>query len=1202
MTSKNDQVEDIYKKWEEKEHVLERSGMWVGSIEMDSQLLWVYNRTTNKMEYRKIDYIPGLYKIFDEIIVNARDQTVRDPSCKNINVVFNKESGEISVYNDGDNGIPVVIHKEHNIYIPEMIFGVLMTSSNHENNGKIVGGKNGLGSKLTNIFSKKFVVDIVDKKNKLEYSQEFYNNMYDKKDPVITKLNPKSKLNSSTKITFIPDYKRFGIDGLTDDILALFEKRVYDIAACTNVSVHLNGTLIEINNFSEYVSMFYESDDIIKNALVYQEFPRWKIGAIFDPTCGFKQISYVNGIYTANGGTHVNYIVSQIVSGISEKIKAKHKNMNVKNNYIKDNITIFIDATIEDPDFQSQIKEELSSKISSFGSTCIIPEQFIKSFAKTGIEEEVINFTRLKDESALKTSDGKKTRSIKIDKLEPARYAGTRQSYKCTLILCEGDSAKGTVLEGLENRDYYGVFPLRGKLLNVREATLKQLVENEEIKNIKKIMGLKQGKVYNDLSELNYGSILIMTDQDTDGIHIKGLIINFIHYWWPSLLKHNGFVKTLATPIIKTWKKTDKKQEKKLIFYTLTDYHNWKNTIDNIKLWNIKYYKGLGTHKDTEAAECFQDIDDKIINFIWDPKQQLNPQKNNNHDKEDIDEKSDSDVDHKSQDNNDKKEEIEELDEESIKNNSAILLGFAKNCIPKRKLWLENYDKNNILEFSQKNVTYYDFINKDLIHFSNYDTCRSIPSVKDGFKPSLRKILYGCFLQNLLNKELKVGQLSGYISADTAYHHGETSLQGTIVGMAHTFVGSNNINLLLPNGNFGNRRQGGKNAASARYIMTQLNNLTPLIFRKEDEPVYDYVDDDGFKVEPIAYAPIIPIILINGAHGIGTGFSTFVPNYNPKDVINNIKNKLLGKEFVKMTPWYKGFTGKIKKDNDVSYKTFGIYKILSDSSIHISELPVGVWTDDYHKFLDSITVIDKKKPQKNAIISSWYNDGGNNNISITVEFLPGVLQTLEKKNELVTKMKLSKAVAISNMHLYNNNDIIKKYTDINDIIEDYMKYRYDIYIKRKQYYLKFLKNQLDIIKWKVTFLEYVTKDKKIELFKESNSKRVPMKESDIINQLVKLNFPKLSNNINAEDDDKTYNYITNLKLWSLTEEEILLLTKEKLEKEAEYNIYNNTPVNNMWLAELEELEKEYDKWFIDQMGQSDSSKKNKSKRKTQKKK
>ena len=212
-----------------------------------------------------------------------------------------------------------------------------------------------------------------------------------------------------------------------------------------------------------------------------------------------------------------------------------------------------------------------------------------------------------------KKTDGKKTGNIRgIPKLEDANWAGTKNSSECKLILTEGDSAKAFAMAGraIVGNDKYGIFPLKGKLLNVRDASPKQLMDNEEIKNIKQILGLQQGKTYNSVNDLRYGGIILLTDQDVDGFHIKGLLINCLHYFWPSLVKLNEFIHALATPIVKVSKNKDSTS-----FYNLTDYDSWRNE-NTTKGWTIKYYKGLGTSSSKEAKEYFEDLETKLIKYF----------------------------------------------------------------------------------------------------------------------------------------------------------------------------------------------------------------------------------------------------------------------------------------------------------------------------------------------------------------------------------------------------------------------------------------------------------------------------------------------------------------------------------------------------------------------------------------------------------
>ena len=1473
-------VEEQYQKMDPHEHVLALPDTYIGGIEEDVQKMWIYNEDTKKLHFKPTKYNPGVYKIFDEVIVNARDHTIRDTTARLIKVDINDETGEITCFNDGQNGIPIVVHKEHNVYLPEMLFGNLLTSGNYHQKGKIVGGKNGLGGTLANIFSSSFYIEVVDHKRKLKYCQHFSNNMYTKEKPKIKDCNDK---RSYVLFKFVPDFKRFGIDGLNDDMISLLKKRVYDVAACTDnrVKVYLDGEQLKINSFHDYIGYFYEGEP--PSEPIYEEVESeftidrkktkivtWKVAAIFDPNSGFRHISYVNGICTFHGGKHVDHVLDKVLSGIAEKIKAKHKDLVIKNSQIKDNLTFFIDSVIIDPSFSSQIKDYLTNKVASFGSRYEVSDEFIKNLCKTGIMDEVADLAKFRAEKALVKTDGKKTKNVKgILKLKDAKWAGTRKSKYCTLILTEGDSAKGFAMSGLDvienGHERYGVFPLKGKLLNVREATVKQLTNNEEIKNIKQIMGLKQNKTYKDISQLRYGRVLILTDQDsvtgdtplllknndnnidiktidtltdnwkispngkeysnstlqiwtdngwtkivkvirhkvqkriyrvlthtgvvdvtedhslitdnnqeiapkkcnigdkllhsfpkfedsknelsnttiteeeaydmgffwadgsvktkeidekyrnlfydkdkkkkipieilnsplnvkelffkgyydgdgckysldkngsrffdidgkigahsmyylcksigydvsinikesnlkvytltitkdhqqfdpykiqkiidlgkteqyvydletenhhfqagvgqmivhnTDGSHIKGLVINFIHYFWPSLILHDGFVTSMATPIVKGWKKTDTKKKNVKIFYTMTEYSNWKDSLNNPSQWKTKYYKGLGTSTKEEAKECFIDFEKKIISYNWnkDEKEQLIDSDSGNSPL-DIDSEDSNDVEEIDNQNTDE----DELIDKTNPSHQAITKAFAKNRTNDRKTWLMNYNKDDIIENNVHTIFIDEFIDRDLIHFSNYDNLRSIPSMNDGQKPSQRKIIFGAFKKNILKDEIKVSQLSGSISETSAYHHGEASLQGAIINMAQNYVGSNNINLLFPIGNFGDRMEGGKNSASPRYIYTQLNALTPLIFRNEDEIIYEYVNDDGQIVEPVTYAPIIPLVLVNGTHGIGTGFSTSVPCHNPMETINNLKKIMKDNTFNYMYPWYKGFKGVIEKLNNTTFRSVGIYEIVNNNTIHITELPIGMWTENYQNFLETLVMDDPKKPKNGQILKEYFSKSSDDNVDIEVTFLPGVLQQLIKKNDIKRVMKLTKNINVSNMYLYGSDKVIRKYNSIEEILRDFYKYRLGMYVKRKAAYLKVLENEVDLIKWKVKFLEYII-DGKIIVY----SFQKPISKSKVIDKLVELKFPKLSTKVNAEESSKTYSYITSISLFSLTEEELEKLRKELEMKNAEYETYLNTSPEQLWLNELDEFEKMYKVWLKEEMSDDNNNKK-----------
>ncbi|RKP24497.1 DNA topoisomerase II [Syncephalis pseudoplumigaleata] len=555
-------IEDIYQKKTQLEHILLRPDTYIGSVEAVQQLLWVYDSATNSMVQRNISIVPGFYKIIDEILVNAADNKIRDPNMDTIKVTINREANEISVYNNGQ-GIPIQVHKEEKVYVPELIFGHLLTSSNYnDNEKKVTGGRNGYGAKLCNIFSTEFIVETADKL--MKYRQRFSNNMSNIEKPKTT-ANPRKE--EYTRITFKPDLAKFGMTSIDEDMEALLKKRVYDMAGTVaNVKVFLNNERIKIRNFKQYIDLYTNHNsssssngsnsngDAPKPTIIHQIVnQRWEVA--FTVSDGqFQQVSFVNGICTSKGGTHVNYVADQIVSKLVEAIKKKNKAAPVKPFQVKSHMWVFVNALIENPAFDSQTKENMTLRASAFGSKCEMPEEFIKKILKSGVVENVLSWARFKQDQQLKKTDGhKKSRISGIVKLEDANNAGTRNGHKCTLILTEGDSAKALAVSGLSvvGRDNYGVFPLRGKLLNVRDATHTQIMDNKEINQVKQILGLQHGKVYESVETLRYGHLMIMTDQDHDGSHIKGLIINFLDHFFPSLLRIPGFLVEFITPIVK---------------------------------------------------------------------------------------------------------------------------------------------------------------------------------------------------------------------------------------------------------------------------------------------------------------------------------------------------------------------------------------------------------------------------------------------------------------------------------------------------------------------------------------------------------------------------------------------------------------------------------------------------------------------------
>jgi DNA topoisomerase-2 len=422
-----------------------------------------------------------------------------------MDIVIDPQSNRISVKNNGK-GIPVVMHKEHNCYVPTLIFGHLLTGSNFDDDEKkTTGGRNGYGAKLANIFSTEFIVECLDSKQGIKFTQTFRNNMSVTEDPIIQKVTPAEKKKGDyTKITFCPDLARFKMSELDNDTVALLSKRAYDIAGSManrpgkKLAVTLNEKKLAIKNFEGYLKIF---DGINPPSSYEKVSDRWEIG--ISSTDGTPaQISFVNSICTSKGGSHVAYIADQVAKHLEQTVKKKNKGgIQIKQNVIKNHLCVFVNCLVENPAFDSQTKDFLTTRNKLFGSKCELSPKFLKQLEKSDVVETVLSFAKFKQDRELKKKGGTKKKKLTgIPKLDDANFAGSAKSRDCTLIITEGDSAKSLAMSGLSvvGRDYYGVFPLRGKPLNVRDATHVQVMKNAEVKNVMEILGLKPGVTYDE--------------------------------------------------------------------------------------------------------------------------------------------------------------------------------------------------------------------------------------------------------------------------------------------------------------------------------------------------------------------------------------------------------------------------------------------------------------------------------------------------------------------------------------------------------------------------------------------------------------------------------------------------------------------------------------------------------------------------------
>ena len=1042
------------------DQILLRPGVYIHSTVNEKRTMWIYD---GEMQSRKIEFNPGLYKIVDEILVNAADNKQTCPSMTYIKVALTPTS--ISVENNGV-GIVNETHPDAGVLVPEMIFGILLTSSNYNDaQERTTGGQNGYGAKLTNIFSKRFIVENTHFANRTSFRKEWRNNMKDS-DPAT--LFPTAE-SGKTRIYFEPDFAKFGVTCFSEDMLAVLTRRVYDIAGTSGVTVYLSQSNvpkpIPIRNFADYCRLY-------SSEIYFDKVGTWEVGIARYPS--HKQISFVNSISTPEGGPHVNLVLRLIHKYI---ITLRGK-ADITETAVRNQTMLFINCQIGNPSFTTQCKDKLSTPSSKFSQQFSISEAFAKCIVKSGIPDAAKQASTAKEEKKLINSSAttRKATTIRgLPKLSDANKAGTAESAKCTLILTEGDSAKTLAVSGFSvvGRDYYGAFPLKGKLLNVREQSYAKIAKNEEITAIVKILGLEYQKVYTDLKSLRYGRLMIMADQDYDGSHIKGLVINFIHYNWPSLLQL-GFIQEFITPIV-----TATKGKELLRFFTIQQYETWAASSKGP--WVIKYYKGLGTSTSAEAKSYFGDLAKHKVDFTY----------------------------------------------QALRDDELIDMAFNKKLADKRKAWILAHS-GQFIDTSSGSISYSQFINNELVLFSIASCQRAIPSVIDGFKPSQRKILYGCLKRKA--GSTKVAQLSGYIAEKTAYHHGEVSLQEAIIGMAQDYVGSNNLPLLVPEGQFGSRQMNGADSASPRYIFTDLQPYTRLIFPDADNGILKYLDDDGNQIEPEYFIPIIPMVLVNGALGIGTGWSTNVCPCSVTSVIQRIEAMLDNSAKVGVKTHFRGFTGRVFREG-TSIKT-EVTPILEGTYYRVTELPIGVSVVAYKEFLDS----------KGFLFTDLSSD---TQIDFTVKGREDGEPVQIADLGLTRKTDYTS----SNMYLFDSAGKIRKFDTGSDIIEHYFNVRLDAYVRRKAYLVNLLELELARMTNRARFIKAIVDEQLVV------AKRI---RAELVAEMETIGFTDISE-------------LLRMSISSMTQDEVDRLLAECDRISSELYALKAKSAKDLWKADLQLL-------------------------------
>lgn len=1203
------------------EHVLTAPAMYMASMSKEKREEWIFDFETKHMKFKQIEMPPAIERLFLEIISNAGDNIKRSKETGMtleeigpLEIMFNENT--VSVKNGG-NPIPVALHPKKGVYVPELIFGRLRSGSNFNKTVERTAiGVNGLGAKLTNIFSKKFTVYVGDKTRKSSYQQTWSDNMKNKTEPIVQPYEGPNFV----QIVYELDFERFGYKGYSPEMFSVFARAALDTSYTSQTPLILQGHSFPLYSIVDYKKLFspnVEEVDEEKFFVHKQVDEKSTIEVLVSDTPDNSQvISYVNGMITREGGVHVQAVYKVLAQALLTYMNSrattnggspsKNTNTNAKNpknatskkkpvvvekekekeknplnmGDVKPHLSVFMSCWLPSPEFNSQSKNCLTSPTPVVN----IAMSNLEQMNDWNVIPRLDAALDAKQFRMLAKGDGKKLRRINIDKEDffDANLAGSARSKECTLYVCEGSSASAYLVglfDHMENgRDRSGIYPLRGKLLNVMNASMKRISDNHEIRDMKQVLGLREGMDYSSeaaFNTLRYGKIIIFTDSDVDGCHISGLMLNFFHCRFVSLLKRK-FVFLGRTPILRAIK-----GKERLPFYTFAEYEKWKKSISEKKVssYTIKYYKGLGTTEDADIEQDHKNAKNALFSY----------------------------------------------DDEAPE---SMRIAFHKHAADERKKWMTN--STNITDISDlKILPITSFINEEFSQFSLSNTRRTIPHFIDGMKESQRKIIFTVLehwgwtksKQSSID-EMKVAQLGSLAALKTQYHHGENNLTGAIENMVVRFMGTNNMPYLCNNGRFGTRHAGGKDKAQTRYTFTRPEFWIPYIFREEDKTLVPQIMDEGKYIEPPFLLPILPTVLFNGASCIGSGYSSFIPNYNPLDIIEWFKSKLTGKATNLLLPWYRNFTGIIrlkekripvrekkeiekkeekkeeeetgkeeengkeeeengkeervvdkfdhaleedddeeegkkekegvkkekeggKKEREYVIKNSmiseGIFEWKNDGTVIIRELPIGMWTN-YYNSKKLLPFVAKKK----------ISDIRANHKSDTVHFeLKGIQDTPTAKG-----LSLISSHGMSNMILLDENNLPKKFENVTEILETFYQFRFPYFEKRRLYMLDEKKKELKKKQEKVKFIHAIQKKEITPIDAEDEVVSKQMAEKGLSEE-----------------------FLTHINIKNLMKTDTRRSEKEMFDIETEIAFLTKVTPQQIWLKDIEEFELAYRKFY-----------------------
>lgn len=1153
---KNPPKENEFHQLDQRLHVLHRPDMYIGGKAKTEVKMPIMAKTGDRFIFQieKISISQGLLNVIEEIIVNAIDQRTRFPQkVTRIDIAIG-ESGDIEVYNNGI-GIPIDLVSDvdgTHMYRPQACFTRLRGGTNFADTGKrYTGGRNGIGAKATVICSERFeVITVVrseDGTSGKMYRQIYGQNMEVIGEPVITETSEPD----GTKIRFRPDYRYFETNPSSSDLMILkrlIAKRAYDIQAIyseTPLEVHLNGSNLRGLTMAQYCAMW--APDSNESVMVYRS-ENWTI-CIFQPANAKTRWSFVNGVNTYNGGTHLNYVQKFICDRIRKRLKIE----SLSDAQINGTYGLGVSCRVPDATYTSQFKDRLATKE--------LPQLDATFGRYTGLKEMIdgIIGDRIRALVGKKMTSGMKgIRNTK--RHSAANWAGSKresQRVMTRLFVTEGESAAAPIRAALpelckrqevNSADLYGTFWLGGKLLNVRKSSAEMMQNNKILCQFISLLGLEFDMKYDTetVKKLNYGRVIILADQDLDGFHIMGLVMNLFECLWPELLEL-GYVLVMRTPCVRLIRGGKAQMD----FFSAEEYTRWEADPAN-KLTSAgmkaKYYKGLGTSTSADFRQYFANIDNMVVRF-------------------------------------------RDYDREKV--SSRFTVAFGKET-SERKQIIKNYDPNEEISYGLS-VPYTDIVDTYVSAYMIHAMARAIPRLMDGLKPVQRKVLAG--LENLKidsDTGIKTSIAASKISERMGYHHGDKSLCDTISMMAQQFCGANNYALVRGLAEFGSRVAGTSSFASPRYTFIAKSKLTGLIFRKEDHPILKYVREEGYEYEPIQYYPIVPTILLNGAQGIGSGYNTHVPKFRAEDLIAWIRAKIAGQDPKKLFPWYREFKGTVEiiesgiEDIDESgelvqsgqklegYLVRGKW-IRNKRDIYIEEIPVGIWYSNYVRYLELL--IDRKVITSISRVQAY--DGSESfNVKLSLSYMKLLkepiiddnseevsednlekeeLESLKKElkitGNLERDLRLIRRVGTRNMNLISPSGEIVTYESPDAIMEDFFHTRRTAYVRRKEYYIRALEDQVQVAMTTYEFLEAASADPQFARMSEE--------------QMIEFIEKKIHNPAKVNG---SYSYLLNIPIVKLTPKNRDSAKTKMRNLMSELDEYRLKTPDQLWLAELAALE------------------------------